>query len=149
MLEKVQAALDQIRPMLKRDGGDAELIEVTPDGVVKLKLVGACGHCPMSQMTLKMGIEKRLKEQIRGKRSYLCVAGFFVRVKEAQMIKVKTFGMELKPLQTMHELAELDEMVNAFIATNKIKDVISVSDSPTTDDKGETIGLIRVLCYEV
>jgi Fe-S cluster biogenesis protein NfuA len=64
MLEKVQAALDQIRPMLKRDGGDAQLIEVTPDGVVKLKLVGACGHCPMSQMTLKMGIEKRLKEQI-------------------------------------------------------------------------------------
>jgi len=64
MLEKVQAALDQIRPMLKRDGGDAELIEVTPDGIVKLKLVGACGHCPMSQMTLKMGIEKRLKEQI-------------------------------------------------------------------------------------
>ncbi len=42
----------------------------------------------------------------------------------------------------------LDEMVNTFIATNKIKDVISVSDSPTTDDKGETIGLIRVLCYE-
>jgi hypothetical protein len=65
------------------------------------------------------------------------------------MIKVRTFGMELKPLQTMHELAELDEMVNSFIATNKIKDVISVSDSPTTDDKGETIGLIRVLCYEV
>ena len=65
------------------------------------------------------------------------------------MIKVKTFGMELKPLQAMHELAELDEMVNMFIATNKIKDVISVSDCPTTDDKGETIGLIRVLCYEI
>jgi hypothetical protein len=65
------------------------------------------------------------------------------------MIKVKTFGMELKPLQTMHELSELDELVNTFITTNKIKDVISVSDSPTTDDKGETIGLIRVLCYEV
>lgn len=65
------------------------------------------------------------------------------------MIRVKTFGMELKPLQTMHELAELDELVNAFITTNKIKDVISVSDSATTDDKGETIGLIRVLCYEV
>ena len=65
------------------------------------------------------------------------------------MIKVKTFGMALKPLQAMHELAELDEMVNMFIATNKIKDVISVSDSPTTDDKGETIGLIRVLCYEI
>lgn len=65
------------------------------------------------------------------------------------MIKVKTFGMELKPLQTMHELSELDELVNTFIVTNKIRDVISVSDSPTTDDKGETIGLIRVLCYEV
>ena len=65
------------------------------------------------------------------------------------MIKVKTFGMELKPLQTMHELAELDDMVNSFIVMNKIKDVISVSDSPTTDDKGETIGLIRVLCYEI
>jgi len=64
MLQKVQAALDQIRPMLQRDGGDAELVEVTPDGVVKLKLVGACGHCPMSQMTLKMGIEKRLKEML-------------------------------------------------------------------------------------
>lgn len=65
------------------------------------------------------------------------------------MIKVKTFGMELKPLLAMHELAELDEMVNIFIATNKIKNVISVSDSATTDDKGETIGLIRVLCYEI
>jgi len=64
MLDKVQAALDQIRPMLKRDGGDAELIEVTPDGIVKLKLVGACGHCPMSQMTLKMGIERKMKEEI-------------------------------------------------------------------------------------
>jgi len=64
MIEKVQAALDQIRPMLQRDGGDAQIVEVTPDGVVKLKLVGACGHCPMSQMTLKMGIEKKLKEQI-------------------------------------------------------------------------------------
>ena len=65
------------------------------------------------------------------------------------MIKVKTFGMELKPLQAMHELAELDELVNTFIAVNKLKDVISVSDSATTDDKGETIGLIRVLCYEI
>lgn len=65
------------------------------------------------------------------------------------MIKVKTFGMELKPLQAMHELAELDEQVNTFINTQKIKDVISVSDAATTDDKGETIGLIRVLCYEI
>ncbi|GAB4388204.1 MAG: hypothetical protein Kow0025_06020 [Thermodesulfovibrionales bacterium] len=65
------------------------------------------------------------------------------------MIKVKTFGMEIKPLRTMHELAELDGMVNRFIEENGVKAVHSVSDAPTTDDKGETIGLIRVLCYEV
>jgi hypothetical protein len=65
------------------------------------------------------------------------------------MIRVKTFGMELKPLQTMHELAELDELLNTFIATNKIKNVISVSDTATTNDNGETIGLIRLLCYEI
>jgi Fe-S cluster biogenesis protein NfuA len=64
MIDKVKAVMEEIRPLLQRDGGDAQLIEVTPDGVVKLKLVGACGHCPMSQMTLKMGIEKRLKEKI-------------------------------------------------------------------------------------
>jgi Fe-S cluster biogenesis protein NfuA len=62
MEEKVRAALEEIRPMLQRDGGDLEIVEIGADGVVKLKLVGACGTCPMSQMTLKMGIEKRLKE---------------------------------------------------------------------------------------
>jgi hypothetical protein len=64
------------------------------------------------------------------------------------MIKVKTFGMEIRPLKTMHEMAALDEMVNKFIAENNITKVIGVSDTSTTDDKGETIGLIRVLCYE-
>ncbi len=64
------------------------------------------------------------------------------------MLKVKTFGMEIRPLRTMHELSELDEMVNKFFAENKVKQVVSVSDSATTDDKGETIGLIRVVCYE-
>jgi Fe-S cluster biogenesis protein NfuA len=64
MIEKVQAVLDQVRPMLQRDGGDVELIEVTADGIVKVKLQGACGSCPMSTMTLKMGIEKAIKEQI-------------------------------------------------------------------------------------
>jgi len=64
------------------------------------------------------------------------------------MFKVKTFGMEIRPLRTMHELADLDEMVNAFISGTNVKRVVSVSDVPTTDDKGETIGLIRVLCYE-
>jgi hypothetical protein len=64
------------------------------------------------------------------------------------MLKVKTFGMEIRPLRTMHELSELDEMVNKFLAENNIKNVVSVSDTATTDDKGETIGLVRVVCYE-
>lgn len=64
------------------------------------------------------------------------------------MFKVKTFGMEIRPLKTMHELADLDEMVNKFVAENNVKKVVSVSDAATTDDTGETIGLIRVLCYE-
>jgi Fe-S cluster biogenesis protein NfuA len=64
MLEKVQAVLEQVRPMLQRDGGDVELVEVTADNIVKVKLQGACGSCPMSTMTLKMGIEKAIKEQI-------------------------------------------------------------------------------------
>ncbi len=64
------------------------------------------------------------------------------------MFKVKTFGMEIRPLKTMQELATLDEMVNKFISENGVKRVVSISDAPTTDDKGETIGLIRVLCYE-
>ena len=65
------------------------------------------------------------------------------------MIKVKTFGIDLKPMKTMMELSEIDKAVNAFIEENKVKRVISVSDAATTDDKGETIGLIRVLCYEI
>jgi len=64
------------------------------------------------------------------------------------MLKVKTFGMEIRPLRTMHELSELDEMVNKYLAENNIKNVVSVSDTATTDDKGETIGLVRVVCYE-
>jgi len=64
MREKVETALDKIRPSLNADGGDVELVEVSPDGVVKVKLTGACGGCPMSQMTLKMGIEKVLKQEV-------------------------------------------------------------------------------------
>jgi len=63
-------------------------------------------------------------------------------------IQVKSFGMEIRPMKTMQELETLDEAVNRFIAGNGVKRVISVSDSPTTDDKGETIGLVRVLAYE-
>ncbi|MEK6691973.1 MAG: NifU family protein [Nitrospirota bacterium] len=73
MLEKVKDVLNEIRPMLKADGGDVELVEVTPDGSVKLKLLGACGHCPMSIMTLKMGIEKRLKEKVPEIREVIAV----------------------------------------------------------------------------
>lgn len=62
--EKVEKALQRIRPALQQDGGDLELMDVTDDGVVKVKLTGACGSCPMSQMTLKMGIEQRLREEI-------------------------------------------------------------------------------------
>jgi Fe-S cluster biogenesis protein NfuA len=64
MRERVEAALDKIRPMLMADGGNVDLVEVTDDGVVKLKLTGACGCCPMSQMTLRMGIERLLKEEV-------------------------------------------------------------------------------------
>ena len=63
MKEKVEKALEKIRPALQADGGNIELIDVT-DGVVKVKLTGACGGCPMSQMTLKMGVERALKQQV-------------------------------------------------------------------------------------
>lgn len=63
MIEKVKAAIDKIRPMLKADGGDVELVEVK-DGIVKVRLQGACAGCPMSQMTLKNGIEKIVKEAV-------------------------------------------------------------------------------------
>ncbi len=64
MREKVKEALDSIRPFLQADGGDVELIDVTDEGVVYVRLVGACGGCPMSTMTLKAGIEERVKEQV-------------------------------------------------------------------------------------
>jgi len=64
MKEKVEATLSRIKPALQADGGDVELVEVTPEGVVKVKLTGACAGCPMSQMTLKMGIESQLKKEV-------------------------------------------------------------------------------------
>lgn len=74
MKEEVQAALDIVRPQLQADGGDAEIVEVTDDGVVKLRLTGACGGCPMSQMTLKMGIERILKDKVPSVKSVESVA---------------------------------------------------------------------------
>ncbi len=65
MKEAVRKVIDRIRPNLQADGGDVELIDVTADGVVRVKLTGACHGCPMSQMTLKNGIEKILKQEIQ------------------------------------------------------------------------------------
>jgi len=63
MREKVEAALAQVRPVLLADGGDVELVDVD-EGVVKVRLTGACGGCPMATLTLKTGIERLLKEQV-------------------------------------------------------------------------------------
>lgn len=63
--ESVEKALAKIRPMLQRDGGDIELVEVS-DGTVKVRLTGACKGCPMSQMTLKQGVEKLLMQEVPG-----------------------------------------------------------------------------------
>ncbi len=63
MKEKIQKALDKIKPMLQADGGDVEFVDYK-DGVVKVRLQGACAGCPMSQMTVKNGIEKMLKQEV-------------------------------------------------------------------------------------
>ncbi|MFA5101202.1 MAG: NifU family protein [Candidatus Omnitrophota bacterium] len=64
MREKIEKALDKVREMLAAEGGNIELVDVSKDGVVKVRLTGACGCCPMSQMTLKMGVERVLKEEV-------------------------------------------------------------------------------------
>lgn len=66
MKEKIETALKKIRPMLQADGGDIELVDVSKDGVVKVKLTGACGCCPMSQMTLKNAVAEKLKKEVSG-----------------------------------------------------------------------------------
>lgn len=64
--QEVEQALAKIRPFLQRDGGDIQLIDVTDDGIVKVQLTGACQGCPMSQMTLKQGVEKALMKEVPG-----------------------------------------------------------------------------------
>lgn len=65
MREKILKVIDEsIRPGLQMDGGDIELVDIDSEGVVKVRLKGACGGCPMSQMTLTMGVERKLKEEI-------------------------------------------------------------------------------------
>jgi Fe-S cluster biogenesis protein NfuA len=72
MKEKIEEALNKVRPSLMADGGDVELVAVE-DGIVKVRLTGACGGCPMSQMTLKMGIERFLKKEVPEVKSVVAV----------------------------------------------------------------------------
>jgi Fe-S cluster biogenesis protein NfuA len=64
--EKVEKALETIRPYLKADGGDVQLVNVSPEGIVEVKLTGACSDCPMSQMTLRAGVERALMREVPG-----------------------------------------------------------------------------------
>ncbi|MCS7230665.1 MAG: NifU family protein [Elusimicrobiota bacterium] len=64
MKQKIKQKIEEIRPMLQRDGGDVEIVEITDEGIVKVKLTGTCAHCAMSLLTLKMGIEGYLKKNI-------------------------------------------------------------------------------------
>ena len=73
MREEVERVLGMVRPALQADGGDVELVDVSEDGVVSVKLKGACGSCPMSTMTLKMGIEKTLRDKIPSVKSVVQV----------------------------------------------------------------------------
>lgn len=74
MKQKVLEALNSVRGALRADGGDIELVDVIEDqGVVKVRLTGACGGCPMSQMTLQMGIERVLKQQVPEVKQVLAV----------------------------------------------------------------------------
>ncbi|MBM7097018.1 NifU family protein [Bacillus sp. H-16] len=66
MEQQVQEVLDKLRPFLLRDGGDVELVDIDEDGVVKVRLMGACGSCPSSTITLKAGIERALLEEVPG-----------------------------------------------------------------------------------
>jgi len=75
MREKVRTALETVRPFLQEDGGDVELVNVTDDGIVELKLTGACATCPMSIMTLRAGIERALMREIPEVRRVEAVAG--------------------------------------------------------------------------
>ncbi len=64
LFERVEKALDTIRPYLEADGGNVRIIEITDDYIVKLELLGACGSCPMSAMTLKAGVEEAIKKSV-------------------------------------------------------------------------------------
>ena len=71
--EKVMQVLNMLRPYLQADGGDAELVDITDDGVVQLRLHGACGSCPSSTYTLKMGIEEQMRQYVPGVKEVVSV----------------------------------------------------------------------------
>lgn len=73
MRERVEEVLELLRPSLQSDGGDVELIDVTDDGIVKVRLTGACGGCPFATLTLKEGIERALKEEIPEVKEVICM----------------------------------------------------------------------------
>jgi len=73
MRDKVLKALEKVKTMLSADGGSAELVDVTADGIVKIRLTGACGGCPMSSMTLKMGVERIIKQDVPEVKSVVAV----------------------------------------------------------------------------
>ena len=66
MHEKVQIALEKVRPYLKADGGDVELVKVSEDGIVSVRLLGACKNCPLSMMTLRAGVERAIIREVPG-----------------------------------------------------------------------------------
>jgi len=73
MKDKVRSAIERVRPNLQADGGDVELVDVSDEGIVKVKLLGACHGCPMSQMTMKMGIQKYLQKEVPGVKEVVSV----------------------------------------------------------------------------
>ncbi len=74
MKKEVEKIINKVRPSLQMDGGDVELVEVDEKkGIVKVRLQGSCAHCPMSQMTLKMGIEAELKKNVKGVKEVIAV----------------------------------------------------------------------------
>ena len=73
MREEVLKVLEQVRPGLQADGGDVELVEITEDGIVKVRLKGACGSCPMSTMTLRQGVERVLRQEVPEMKQLLAV----------------------------------------------------------------------------
>lgn len=66
MEDRIKKALDSIRPYLQADGGDVELVNISKEGIVQVKLMGACSSCPMSQMTLRAGVERALIREVPG-----------------------------------------------------------------------------------